>query len=379
MGVKPQAATPATDIIDSGAPVRADERFDTEAVTQWLSDQVAGLTGTPEVTQFTGGASNWTYRLYYNPQHDFILRRAPAGTKARSAHDMEREYRLQSALAAHYPAVPEMVGYCQDEDLIGSDFYVMRRIEGVIPRRNMPRGLAFEANQAKALCENMLDKLIALHQIDIDGSGLAQFGKGQGYAKRQIEGWTKRYQQAKTWNVPSGKGITSWLRDNLPAEQRLCMTHNDFRLDNLILNPAEPTEILAVLDWELATIGDPLMDLGNMLAYWIEADDDAIARSTRRQPTHLPGMMTRAEIVRYYCDKMGLEVEAFAFYEVYGLFRLSAIAQQIYYRYHHRQTRNKAFKNFWFLVHYLHWRCRRLIWQDRIRKNKAKKRQPRAS
>ena len=354
--------------IDRGQQVRNEEAFDVDAVTSWLTTKVENLEGRPEVTQFTGGASNWTYRLDYtaqDEQHDFILRRAPSGTKARSAHDMQREARIQQTLKPVFPWVPDIVGYCADPELIGSDFYVMQRIRGIIPRKNMPRGLELSSEQARALCTNMLDKLIALHKVDIESSSLAEFGKGEGYAQRQITGWTKRYQQARTWNVPSGRFISQWLADNLPESESLCMTHNDYRLDNLILNPQEPTDILAILDWELATIGDPLMDVGNMLAYWIEADDDRVARSTRRQPTHLPGMFTRQEIIDYYCSRTGVKADSFAFYEVYGLFRLSAIAQQIYYRYHHKQTRNKAFKNFWFLVHYLQWRCRKIIRQHK--------------
>jgi aminoglycoside phosphotransferase (APT) family kinase protein len=347
-------------VVDTGVAVREEELFDVTAVTTWLQTQVPDLQGEPEVTQFPGGASNWTYRLKFT-NHDFILRRGPAGTKAKSAHDMGREYHLQKTLKPVFPWVPDMVGYCDDESVIGAEFYVMQRIAGVIPRRNMPRGLDLSPEQADQLCRNMLDKLVALHQADLETSGLQEFGKGSGYAERQISGWTRRYQQAKTWNVPAGKGITEWLAANLPEQERLCMTHNDYRLDNLILNPDDPTEILAVLDWELATVGDPLMEVGNMLAYWIQADDDFIARSTRRQPTHLPGMFTRQQIIDYYCDQMGLDPKNFAFYEVYGLFRLAAIAQQIYYRYHHKQTRNPAFKNFWLVVHYLHWRCKRII------------------
>lgn len=152
-----------------------------------------------------------------------------------------------------------------------------------------------------------------------------------------------------------------WLQDNLPEHETICLTHNDFRFDNVVLDANDPTRVIGILDWELATLGDPLMDVGNMLAYWIQADDDAIARSTRRQPTHLDGMLTRQQVIDYYCDKTGFKAQDFTFYEVYGIFRLSAIAQQIYYRYHHKQTRNPAFKNFWFLVNYLHWRCRKLI------------------
>ncbi|HNY56064.1 MAG TPA: phosphotransferase family protein, partial [Chitinophagales bacterium] len=167
--------------------------------------------------------------------------------------------------------------------------------------------------------------------------------------------------KAKTWNVPKFEKVMNWLKSNIPTEERSCLIHNDFRFDNVILDPENPMKIIGVLDWEMATIGDPMMDLGNTLAYWVQADDDFMAKSTRRQPTNIPGMLTRKEVINYYCDKMGFEAKNFTFYEVYGLFRLAVIAQQIYYRYYHKQTNNKAFKNWWILVHYLNWRCKRLI------------------
>ena len=197
--------------------------------------------------------------------------------------------------------------------------------------------------------------------ITHSAAGLEGIGKGAGYAQRQIEGWSKRYRDARTWNVPRGDRIMRWLAANLPAQERICITHNDFRFDNVVLDPDDPTRIIGVLDWELATLGDPLMDLGNTLAYWVEAGDDFMAQGMRRQPTHLPGMLTRREVIAYYCGKMGFDAGDFSFHEVYGLFRLSAIAQQIYYRYHHGQSRNPAFKRFWLFVNYLHWRCRRAI------------------
>ena len=176
-----------------------------------------------------------------------------------------------------------------------------------------------------------------------------------------MNGWCGRYEKAKTWNVFGAGSVMRWLQENKPENETICLVHNDFRLDNLILNPEDPTDIIGILDWELATLGNPLMDLGNSLAYWIEAGDDKVARATKRQPSDYPGMLTRKEIIDYYCERTGTKVEDFAFYEVFGLFRLAVIAQQIYYRYHHKQTNNKAFKNFWFLVNYLLWRCRRRI------------------
>jgi aminoglycoside phosphotransferase (APT) family kinase protein len=349
---------------DLAGPVRAGEEIDLPALDRWLRARLPGLSGEPKLTQFAGGASNWTYRLEY-ANDDLILRRPPAGTKAKSAHDMGREYRIQKALAPHFPFVPEMRAFCDDPSVLGAEFYVMSRIAGPIPRRDLPRGVALSKDELNRLCHNVLDAMIALHAVDYRAAGLESIGAGAGYARRQIEGWSRRYRDARTWNVPNGELIMAWLAAHLPEQERLCVVHNDFRFDNVVLDPADPTRVIGVLDWEMATIGDPLMDLGNTLAYWVEAGDDFMAQRTRRQPTHLPGMLTRREVVDYYRQKTGIAAKRWAFYEVYGLFRLSVIAQQIYFRYQKGQTRNRAFRDFWLFVHYLHWRCRRAIRRDR--------------
>jgi len=276
---------------------------------------------------------------------------------------MGREYRLQQALKPVYGYVPEMLAYSDDAQLIGAEFYVMGKINGLIPRKNMPRDLSLTSDQSRLLCTNALDSLIELHQVDYKAAGLDHLAKGEGYTQRQIEGWSKRYRNAKTWNVPNGNFVMSWLAGNLPKKETICLTHNDYRLDNLVLNTQDPTHIIGVLDWELATLGDPLMDLGNSLAYWVEEGDDFFAKSTRMQPTNLDGMLSRQEIIDYYLRKTGADVDQFVFYEVYGLFRLAAIVQQLYYRYHHKQTRNPGFKKLWVFVHYLIHRCRRVIKQ----------------
>ncbi|HUP44943.1 MAG TPA: phosphotransferase family protein [Thermoanaerobaculia bacterium] len=332
------------------------EELDAAAVDRWLKSHVDGLLGSPQVTQFTGGASNWTYRLLYH-SHDLVLRRPPAGTKAKSAHDMGREYRIQKALKPVYRYVPEMIAHCADESVIGAEFYVMRRIDGIIPRREL--GVAMSPDDVRRLCLRFLDALVELHHVDHVAAGLEHLGKGAGYTKRQVEGWSERYRNARTWNVPRGEHLMRWLADHIPAAETICVTHNDFRFDNLVLDREEPSRIVGILDWELAALGNPWMDVGNALAYWVEASDDFIARSTRRQPTHLPGMLTRREVIDYYAERSGTSPEASLFYEVFGLFRLSTIAQQIYYRYHHRETRNPAFRTFWIMVNYLHWRCRK--------------------
>lgn len=342
---------------DEGA-VRDGEAFDLAAVEAWLRGLLPDLGGPAQVTQFSGGASNWTYRLRY-PNHDLILRRPPAGKKAKSAHDMGREFRVQQALKPAFPLVPELVGLCEDEAVLGAPFYVMRRVDGVIPRKEL--AVPLRPDQARALGERFVDTLVALHRVDPVAVGLDRLGKGPGYAKRQITGWIERYKAAKTWNVPSFARVMAWLEARVPDDAGAVVIHNDYRLDNVVLDAADPTVFRGVLDWEMATVGCPLMDLGNTLSYWVQADDDPIARMTRRQPSHLPGMPGRRELVARYCAATGREPDALVFYEVYGVFRLAVILQQIYYRYHHGQTKNPAFKRYWMLVAYMAWRCGRLI------------------
>ena len=355
-------------VIDVAGHVRTGEELDIRAVGNWLIEHGEDISGPVEVTQYSGGASNWTYRLKYE-NADLILRRPPTGTKAKSAHDMSREYHVQRALAEYYPVVPEMVLLCQDESVIGCDFYVMKRIEGIIPRANLPKEINFDELQTRELCTNFIDKLIELHQVPYEGTELEKLGKGDGYCQRQVDGWDSRYEKAKTLNVPSFKYVRQWLKDHVPSDSKTCVIHNDWRFDNVILDPENPSKIIGVLDWEMATLGDPLMDLGSSLAYWVEESDNAIFKATRRQPTHLKGMFTRAEVVEYYLNKTGLKTDNWTFYEVFGIFRLAVIAQQIYYRYYHKQTNNPAFKDFWIVIHALHIRALKLIGLQKIEAN----------
>ncbi len=347
-------------IEDKAGQVRTGEALPLARLNPWLQSTIDGISGTPEVTQYSGGASNWTYCLAY-PERELILRRAPDGTKAKGAHDMGREHRLQAALKPHYSYVPEMLAHSDDASIIGAEFYVMEKLNGVIPRQNFPRDLPLSPEQAEQLCYRAIDSLIELHHVDYQAAGLDQLAKGAGYVDRQIEGWIKRFENAKTWNVGGDKSVAKWLRDNRPEQETICVTHNDFRLDNMVLDSADPTKVIGILDWELATLGDPLMDLGTMLVYWIQADDDFIARANRRQPTHVPGMLTRQQVLDYYQSKTNWGIDDFTFYDVFSSYRLAGIAQQIYYRYHNKQTRNPQFKNIWIMVNYLLWRCRRTI------------------
>jgi aminoglycoside phosphotransferase (APT) family kinase protein len=344
---------------DGARAVREEDAFDVPAVDSWLRQRTELPPGLPEVKQFSGGASNLTYLLQYDG-HDLILRRPPAGTKAKGAHDMSREYRIQASLKPVFAYVPEMVAHCNDTAVIGSEFYVMERIIGTIPGHS-ELGVDLTPEQTRQLCFTLIDTLVDLHQVDAAQAGLTDLGRGEGYVERQVTGWCARYRKAKTWNVPSYERVMAWLAANQPKDVRTCVIHNDFRLDNVVLAPDDPLKVVGVLDWELATLGDPLMDLGGALAYWVQADDDWAFRRFRLQPSDAPGMITRDEIVQYYSERSGLKPENWAFYEVFGLFRLAVIAQQIYYRYHHKQTRNPRFKGFWVPVNLLERRCRRIM------------------
>jgi aminoglycoside phosphotransferase (APT) family kinase protein len=354
---------------DEAVGVRDEDAFDVEAVAAWLrahADAAVVAPGeldtTPQVRQFPGGASNLTYLLSY-PVRDLILRRPPVGAKAKGAHDMNREFTIQSRLRPVFGYVPDMVAFCDDQDVIGSDFYVMQRLAGTILRQDLPPGLTLTEADARSLCLNFLDVLVELHAVEPARAGLDELGKGSGYVARQVGGWSDRYRKARTDNVGDYERVMAWLDANRPDDVATCVIHNDFRLDNVVLAADDPLRVVGVLDWEMATLGDPLMDLSGALAYWVQADDDESYSAIRRQPSHLPGMLSRAEMVDYYTSRRGLTVtpEQWRFYEVFGLFRLGVIAQQIYYRYHHGQTTNEAYAVFLDVATYLETRCNRLI------------------
>lgn len=345
---------------DEASDVRAEDSFDVVAVDAWLKARVDDLDGMPAVTQFPGGASNLTFQLSY-PDRDLILRRPPSGHIPKSGHDMRREFTVQSKLKPVFPYVPNMVAFCDDHAVLGCDFYVMDRIRGIILRSNLPPGMTLNADDARALSTSFIERLVELHAVDVQATGLADLGRGGGYVERQIGGWAKRYRAVRTRNVPSFEKVIRWLEENRPPDVRSCLIHNDWRLDNVVLDSDDPQKIIGVLDWEMATIGDPLMELGCAMAYWIEDGDDRIAHAFRRQPTNLPGMLKRREVVELYSQLSGLPVENWSFYEAYGLFRLAGIIQQIYFRYHNKETTNPAFKRFWIATNSLHWRARRVI------------------
>ena len=333
--------------------VRAEDSFDTGAVHAWLSQHISGLAGLPTVEQFRSGASNLTYLLKY-PDRELVLRRPPNGMKAVSAHDMKREVLIQRSLHPFYPLVPAVFALCEDPNIIGSDFYVMERINGVILRRDLPKNVDLNSERAAALGQAVIDGLVQLHKVD--AQILSGLSKGSGYVSRQVEGWSKRYRAALTDDVPDAEELMSWLTTNQPDDVAACVIHGDWRLDNMVLDLSQLPQlprVVGVLDWELATVGDPLMDLGSALAYWIDRDDEPAFAALRRQPSHLPGMPTRQEFIARYLDQTNWPCSDFTFYEVFGLFRLAVILQQIWSRYRAGQTTNPAFAHFGPAVHIL--------------------------
>lgn len=338
--------------VDRPRAVRPGEELDLAALGEYLRALDPALDGAIELGQFRAGASNLTYLLTIGGR-ELVLRRPPPGRKAKSAHDMGREVRVLRALRDAYPYVPEVVAFCEDPAVLGSDFYLMERIRGIILRKNLPEGLTLSRDEVARLCRTVIDTHIALHEVDFAAAGLADLGRPKGYVRRQVAGWSERFRAARTPNAPSYERVMAWLAEHQPGEVGACLIHGDFRFDNLVLDPDDPLKVIGVLDWEMATLGDPLMDLGSSLAYWMQRGDPWLLRLMRLQPTHLPGMMTRDEVVAYYLERRGLEIASFDFYRIFGVFRLVVIMQQIYWRFFHGQTKTRRFGRFIWLIKYL--------------------------
>jgi aminoglycoside phosphotransferase (APT) family kinase protein len=342
-------------------PVRSGEELDWQALDLHLKKVIPGLEGWPEISQFASGNSNLTYRLKYGNE-DLVIRRPPFGTKAKSAHSMIREYRVMNALKPVYPCVPDTLYYTDDESVLGSEFYVMRKVEGQVIKQSIPDEWGFTAADTRLLCRRFWEKLFELHQVNYRSAGLADFGKPEGYMQRQILGWNGRYEGVITPDVGEFSDVRQWLVTNLPPESgQHAILHGDYRIDNVILSERDPTELRAVLDWEICALGEPLMDLGNALAYWIEPDDPPYLKALQMQPSTAKGMMTRSEIIALYGECTGRDTSGFLFYLIYGYFRNAVILQQIYYRFYHGQTQDERFRSFGTATRKLGEHCRLLI------------------
>jgi aminoglycoside phosphotransferase (APT) family kinase protein len=325
--------------------VRKGEELDMAAVDAVLKDVLPDLKGEAVVTQYPSGASNLTYAVDY-PDRKLVLRRPPFGDKPKSGHDMNREYRVMSALKGKIP-VPQTVFYTDDKSIIGAEFYVMDRSEGPLIHSTIPKEWNWTEKEGRKLCENFFQTLVDMHSVDYEAVGLGDFGKPEGYVTRQIMGWNRRFEAAWTEDVEKFEDVQQWLVDNMPEKERgAAIIHGDYRIDNCILKADDPTKIEAILDWEISALGDPMMDLGNTLAYWIHANDPPFMQMMVRQASGAAGMMTRQEILDFYAAKTGADVSNFQFYYVYGIWRLAVIIQQIYARFYRGQNDNPRFKNY---------------------------------
>jgi len=327
-------------------PVRAGEELDAARLAAFVVDKGLASAEMPlEIEQFPGGHSNLTYCVRAGSQ-EWVLRRPPLGTKVATAHDMGRELRVLSKLAPVYPRAPRPLAMCDDESVLGARFYLMERRRGVILRKEVPRGVTLDAAAARRLCQSFVDALVELHAIDYAAAGLGDLGNPRGYVERQVTGWHKRYRDAATDDVPAVEQAAAWLAAHLPTSPPATLIHNDFKFDNMILDPADLAHITTLLDWEMSTVGDPLMDLGTALCYWVEASDPEPVRMFAFGPTALPGMMTRREIAERYARQSGRDLGDIAFYHCFGLFKTAVVAQQIYTRWKLGKTRDERFSAF---------------------------------
>lgn len=339
--------------MDKPEPVRQGEELPVEALVAYLENHIPGLDrSTFEVTQFPSGHSNLTYLLRAGDR-ELVLRRPPFGAKIKSAHDMSREYTILSHLVQVYPKVPRPLVYCEDDSVMGAPFYVMERLHGIILRGALPGGLDLNAATMRSLSENFIDNLVDIHRVDVRDAGIGDLGHPEGYVKRQIEGWTQRYLNAQTDDIPDIHRAAKWLAENLPEESGGALIHNDYKYDNLVLDPQDLTEIIGVLDWEMATIGDPLMDLGTSLGYWIDPDDPPEMQALAFGLTTIPGNLSRVELAERYARRTGGDLSNLTFYYVYALFKIAGIVQQIYARYKAGYTHDERFAGLIYAVHVL--------------------------
>lgn len=333
--------------------IRTGEELNAENLRDFLREKLNLKTDEIEILQFPAGSSNLTYCVKIG-ETEYVLRRPPFGNQVKSAHDMSREFNVLEKLSKVYRPAPKPLIYSADESIIGSEFYLMERRHGLIIRGKIPMTETNSPNETlensqdlrKRVVASFIENLVELHSLDYEKIGLENLGKPEGYARRQVEGWTKRYFNAKTdEHFELGRSI-EWLNENIPNSDGAALIHNDYKFDNVMLNAENLTEIVAVLDWEMATVGEPLMDLGTTLGYWMSKEVGAELLSMPFNPKILMENISRRELVEIYAEKSGRDVSNILFYYVFGTFKIAVIGQQIYFRYHKGFTQDKRFANF---------------------------------
>jgi aminoglycoside phosphotransferase (APT) family kinase protein len=333
--------------IDKPIEAREGEKPEPEKLAAFLFAHIPGFNGPLEIMQFPGGYSNLTFQLSWNGG-TCILRKPPIGANIKSAHDMGREYKVLSALKPVFRTIPAPLIYSDDLTVMGTPFYLMEKVSGIILRNKVPKGIELSPGLMHSVSAAAIDTLATLHNIDLDMTGLRAMGKPEGYIERQVEGWIARYENAATDDIGAMQEIASWMRSNIPAENLPAFIHNDYKYDNLVLDPGDLSNILAVLDWEMATVGDPLMDLGTTLAYWGEEADSPALKPFNL--TWLAGNLTREEVVSRYAESRNIPQPDMLFYYVFGAYKIGGIVQQIYARYKKGFTKDERFSG---LIHVL--------------------------
>ena len=323
-------------------PMRADEQLDTVRVAGFLRGKLEGSERPLIIRQFGGGKANLTYHLDYG-SHEYVLRRPPLGPVAAKAHDMGREYRVLSVLYQAFPLAPRAFLYCEDSEIMGAPFFVMERRQGVVVRQSIPSVYAAVPDAPRRMSAALVDALADLHAVDYAAIGLDELGEPTGFVTRQIEGWYKRWHKAKLEDSAQMDEVYQWLKENQPQTTQFSLVHNDYKLDNTMLSATDPGQMVAIFDWDMCTLGDPLSDLGALLCYWTEPSDPPHFQALSMMPLGDLSFMTRRELIEQYAERSGRSVSDIHFYHALGLYRLVVIIAQIYIRYHRGQTKDQRF------------------------------------
>ena len=329
--------------LDQAKAVRKGEQLNENALKDFLVKSL-GKKGQLSIQQFPSGFSNLTYLIEF-AEKEYVLRRPPFGANIKSGHDMGREYKILSALDGHYDKAPKPIVFCEDLNILEAPFYLMERVKGTILRASTPQAEMPSPAQFQTLSSNLVDTLVELHQLDYNAIGLGDLGNPEGYIERQVVGWSKRYQKAKTSEVKEMEATALWLNENMPNSHTASLVHNDFKYDNLVLTPDHNLQVKAVLDWEMTTLGHPLMDLGTTLGYWIHHTDPEFIAQNQLNLTTQKGNPTRGELAEMYANKSGQNIDDIVFYFVFGVFKIAIIVQQIFYRYSLGHTQDPRFQH----------------------------------
>ena len=350
---------------DQPTNIRPNEGFDQNSLKSFLINELNLIEGIIKISQFPSGFSNLTYLVNFNDK-DFVLRRPPIGANIKSGHDMNREYTILNGLKKIYNKVPKPYIYSDNVKIIGAPFYLMERKKGIILRGNTPKKQLPDKLEMRNLSKKFIFTLAEIHRLNYKKAGLESLGKPIGYISRQVKGWINRYLASKTSDISNINYVYKWLDRNIHENKFSSLIHNDFKYDNLVLSDDGKYDVLAILDWEMATLGDPLMDLGTSLGYWIDKTDPENIQQNKFNITNAEGNLNRGELVSLYSKESKLDISNIVFYYVFGLFKIAVIVQQIFYRYKLGKTSDKRFKDLNEIVKIYGLMAKRAIDKNRI-------------